>query len=286
VFLILGLVVVFGSILGGYVMHHGKIGVLIQVNEFLIIGGAAFGSLMIGNPAGTLKRTLKSILDLLKPNPFNANAYQELLQVLYAVFQKARKDGLIGLEPHIENPETSELFKNYPTFLHHKQAVATLCDTIKVLLGGTVENHLLADILDLDLEQQHNEAMAAPTAIAKVSDALPGFGIVAAVLGVIVTMGSIGGAASAVGEKVAAALVGTFLGILLSYGVLSPIAQAIENRIAAEHAYLLVIRTGLLAFARGDAPMTAVEFARRNIEPAERPSFAELEAMTRLNKAP
>jgi chemotaxis protein MotA len=160
-----------------------------------------------------------------------------------------------------------------------------LCDTLKVLLTGTIENHLLAEVLDLDLEQQHHEAMQVPTAITKVSDALPGFGIVAAVLGVIITMGSIGGAASEVGEKVAAALVGTFLGILLSYGVFGPIAQAIEGRIASEHAYLLCIRTALLAFARGDAPLSAVEFARRNIEPSDRPSFSELEGLTRRKAA-
>jgi chemotaxis protein MotA len=281
VFLIIGLIVVFGSIVGGYVMHHGQLAVLVQVNEFVIIGGASLGSLLIGNPAGTLKRAFTGMLALLKPNPYNGAAYRELLQALYAVFQKARKDGLIGLEPHIESPHESDLLKPYQNFLSHHHAVEMLCDTLKVLLTGTIENHLLSEILDLDLEQQHHEAMAAPTAITKMSDALPGFGIVAAVLGVIVTMGSIGGAASEVGEKVAAALVGTFLGILLSYGVCTPIAQAMEARITSEHAYLLVVRTALLAFARGDAPLSAVEFARRNIEPHERPSFAELETLTR-----
>jgi chemotaxis protein MotA len=284
-FLIIGLVVVFGSIAAGYVMHHGQLAVLIQINEFIIIGGAALGSMLIGNPPGTIKRALKETMGLMKPNPFNSAAYAELLQVLYTVFQKARKDGLIGLEAHIEDPQKSDLFKQFPGFLHHPQPVALLCDTIKVLLTGTVENHLLDDILNLDLEQQHHEAMAATSAITKVSDAMPGFGIVAAVLGVIITMGSIGGAASEVGEKVAAALVGTFLGILLSYGVLGPIASAIEARIASEHAYMLCIKTGILAFARGDSPMSAVEFARRNIEPADRPTFAELENMTRRKAA-
>jgi chemotaxis protein MotA len=285
VFLIGGLLIVFGSIIGGYVMHHGKLSVLMQTNEFLIIGGAALGSLIIGNPSGTLRRSITAMAGLLKPTPFSTQAYRELLQVLYAVFQTARKDGLIGLEPHIEDPQASALFRQYPDFLHHEHAVALLCDTLKVLLTGTVENHHLSEILDLDLEQHHSEAMAAPTAITKMADALPGFGIVAAVLGVIVTMGAIGGAAADIGAKVAAALVGTFLGILLSYGVFGPIAQAIESRVAAEHAYLLVIRTALLAFARGDAPMSAVEFARRNIEPAERPSFAELESLTRRKAA-
>jgi chemotaxis protein MotA len=285
VFLIVGLVVVFGSIIGGYVMHHGQIAVLIQINEFIIIGGAALGALVIGNPPGTLRRALAAMIGLLKPPPFNPAAYRELLQVLYVVFQTARKDGLIGLEPHIEDPKNSALFRDYPGFLHHEHAVALLCDTLKVLLTGTIENHHLSEILDLDLDQHHSEAMAVPTALTKMADALPGFGIVAAVLGVIVTMGAIGGAAADIGEKVAAALVGTFLGILLSYGVFGPMAQSIEARVNTEHAYLLVIRTALLAFARGDPPMSAVEFARRNIEPSDRPSFSEVEGLTRRKAA-
>ena len=284
-FLIIGLVVVFGSIVLGYTMHHGQLGVLVQVNELIIIGGAGLGSMVIGNPPGTLKRALTMTLALLKPDPFSQKTYGELLQVLYKVFQKARKDGLIGLEAHIEEPDKSDIFKDHPGFLHHHHAVSLLCDTLKVLLTGTVADHHLSEILDMDLEQHHHEAIAVSTAISKTGDAMPGFGIVAAVLGVIVTMGSIGGAASEIGEKVAAALVGTFLGILLAYGVMSPVAQAIEARIASEHAYMLCIRTALLAFARGDAPMSAVEFARRNIEPSARPSFAELESLTRRKAA-
>lgn len=284
-FLIIGVIVVFGSILGGYLNEHGKLAVLIQVNEFLIIGGAALGSMLIGNSPATIKRCVQMTLGLLKPNPFNSTSYEDLLQVLYKVFQKARKDGLVGLESHIVDPEKSDIFKAHPMFMHHSQAVALLCDTLKVLLTGAVENHHLDEIISSDLEQQHHEAMAAPSAITKVGDAMPGFGIVAAVLGVIITMGSIGGAASEVGEKVAAALVGTFLGILMSYGVMGPIAQAMEGRIASEHAYMLVIKTALLAYARGDSPMSAVEFARRGIEPQDRPSFAALESMVRNRAA-
>jgi chemotaxis protein MotA len=159
--------------------------------------------------------------------------------------------------------------------------VAFLADTMKVLLTGAVEDHHLSEILDLDLEQHHEEALAVPNALQTVADALPGFGIVAAVLGVIITMGKIGGSPEAVGESVAAALVGTFLGILLSYGVVGPMAQAILNRVKAEEHYMACIRTALLSFARGDPPITSVEFARRNIEPEDRPSFSELEEMTR-----
>jgi chemotaxis protein MotA len=285
VFVIIGLVVVFGSVIGGYLMHHGHLAVLIQPNEFLILGGAAIGTLIIANPPSVLKACLAQTLGLLKPNPYGATAYAELLQVLYEIFQKARKDGLVGLESHIENPESSDIFQKYPSFTNNHHAVSLLCDTLKVLLTGTVEDHNLADILDVDLEKHHHEAMLVPHAITTVGDAMPGFGIVAAVLGVIITMGSIGGAASEIGEKVAAALVGTFLGILLAYGVFGPLAKAMEMRIHAEHDYMLCIRTALLSFARGDAPMTAVEFSRRNIEPHERPSFSELEDLTRKKAA-
>jgi chemotaxis protein MotA len=284
-FVIIGLVLVFGSILGGYTMHHGKVAVLIQVSEFIIIGGAALGAMVVGNPPALIKRVFGDLFGLLKPNPYNEKAYGELLQLLYDLFQKARKEGLIGLESHIEEPEKSDLFNKYPTVAKNHHAVAFLTDTLKVLLTGAVEDHHLAEILDLDLERQHEQAMAVPTALTKVGDAMPGFGIVAAVLGVVITMSSIGGAAAEIGEKVAAALVGTFLGILLSYGVISPLASAIESRIKSEESYMMSIRTALLAFARGDSPMTAVEFARRNIEPADRPSFAELEGLTRRRAA-
>jgi len=285
VFIIIGLVMVFGSIIIGYTMHGGSLLVLMQINEFIIIGGAGLGSFIVGNPPAVLKRSFRDTLGLLKPSPYTERAYGELLQALYDVFQKARKDGLVGLEAHIEEPEKSEIFKKYPGFMHHDDAVAMLCDTLKVLLTGAVEDHHLEAILDADLEQQHQQAMVVPNAINKVGDAMPGFGIVAAVLGVIVTMASIGGAASEIGEKVAAALVGTFIGILLCYGVIGPIAQAIESRYRAHGAYLLCIKTALLAFARGDSPMSAVEFARRNIEPQDRPSFNALENLTRRRAA-
>jgi chemotaxis protein MotA len=285
VFVIIGLLVVFGSVLGGYIMHHGEIAVLIQPSEFVILGGAAIGAIVVANPPAVVKGIFKEVFGLLKPNPYTDKAYTQLLQVLYESFQTARKEGLVGLESHIEEPEKSEIFKKYPTFIGNHHAVAFLADTLKVLLTGAVEDHHLAEILEMDLGQHHEEAMAIPTAVQKVGDAMPAFGIVAAVLGVIVTMGSIGGAASEIGEKVAAALVGTFLGILMAYGLFNPIASAIESRIRAEHAYMNVIRTALLSFARGDSPMTSVEFARRNIEPTDRPSFAELEALTRRKAA-
>jgi chemotaxis protein MotA len=285
VLVIVGLVMVFGSVLFGYTMHHGKVLVLLQWAEFVIIGGAALGAFLVSNPMSVVTASFKATLGLMKPNPISEKVYSELLQVLYDVFQKARKDGLVGLEAHIEEPEKSDIFKKYPAFSGNHHAMEFLCDTLKVLLTGTVEDHHLAEILDLDLERHVEEKRAVPAAMSKVGDALPGFGIVAAVLGVVITMGSIGGSASEIGEKVAAALVGTFLGILLSYGMVNPLANAIEERIRAEHDYMSCIRTALLAFARGDAPMTCVEFARRNIGPHERPTFSELESLTRRKAA-
>jgi chemotaxis protein MotA len=285
VFVIIGFVVVFGSVIYGYTSHHGNLAVLWQPSELIIIGGAALGAFIVGNPLHVVTGSFKACLGLLKPNPYGEKAYGELLQVLYDIFQKARKDGLIGLESHIEEPEKSDIIKKYPNFSKNHHAVSFLCDTLKVLLTGTVEDHHLSEILDVDLEKQHHEHMKIPHALSKVGDAMPGFGIVAAVLGVVITMGSIGGSAQEIGEKVAAALVGTFLGILFAYGIFAPVASALEARNHAEHDYMLCIRTALLSFARGDAPMTAVEFARRNIEPIDRPSFSELETMTRKKAA-
>ena len=283
--LIVGLVIVLGSVVLGYVAHHGNLLVLWQWTEFVIIGGAGLGALIVGNPPSVLKGIGRGIVGLLKPSPYSEKSYGELLQVLYDIFQKARKDGLVGLETHIEEPEKSDIFQKYPNFSGNHHALDFLCDTLKVLLSGAVEDHHLAEILDLDLDQQHHEHMAVPHALTRVGDAMPGFGIVAAVLGVIITMGKIGGPAAEVGMSVGAALVGTFIGILLAYGIIGPMATALEARVKAEHAYMLCIRTALLCFARGDSPMTAVEFARRNIEPHERPSFAELEALTRKKAA-
>lgn len=279
-FLILGLFVVFASIYLGYTMHGGSVAVLIQVSEFIIIGGAGIGALMIGNSWTVVKRIFADVLGLFKANPIGHDAYRELLQVLYELFYLARRDGLIGVESHVESPRESEVFAKYPVFINSHHAVDFLADTMKVLLSGTIADHHLAEILDLDLEQYHEEATEVPHAVQLVGDAMPGFGIVAAVLGVIITMGKIGGEPAVIGESVAAALVGTFLGILLAYGVFGPIAQLLEGRVRAEHDYLRCIRTAVLSFARGDAPLTSVEFARRSIPPEERPTFAEVEEIT------
>jgi chemotaxis protein MotA len=276
-FILIGLGVVFGSVIVGYTMHHGHLGVLMQTSEFIIIGGAALGSMLVGNPPSVVANVFKQCIGLLKGNPYKKGVFSELLQLLFELFQVAKKDGMLALEPHVERPHESEVFARYPFFAGNHHATAFLTDTLKVLLTGSVQSHDLAEILELDLERHHEEAMVVPEVLAKIGDAMPGFGIVAAVLGVVITMGSIGGAAQEIGSKVAAALVGTFIGILLAYGVFQPLAQACENLARCEATYMACIKTAILSFSRGDPPITIAEFARRNVEPGLRPSFSEME---------
>jgi chemotaxis protein MotA len=276
-FVIIGLVIVFGSILLGYTMHGGQIGVLIQISEFIIIGGAGLGSMVAANPISSVMATFKSVMGLLKGNPYTKDKYMELLQMLYDMFQMARREGMVSLDQHVEKPHDSKFFQQYPFFYGNHHALPFMADTMKVIVTGSVAAHDLADMMETDLETMHEEALKPAHIITTVGDAMPGFGIVAAVLGVVITMGAIGGPPEEVGHKVAAALVGTFIGILLAYGVFGPMASSMTQQVKAEEQYMNCIRCALLSFARGDAPLTAVEFARRNIEPSVRPGFAEME---------
>lgn len=276
-FTFIGIAIVFIATLVGYIMHHGQIGVLIQINEFVILGGAAIGSFLAANGMKNVSAAIKAVMGLLKPDPYTKVAYLEVLKMMFQLFNVARKDGLLGLEQHVENPDSSEIIKQYPTFLNNHHAVAFFCDTMKVILTGAVGPHDLSEMMEIDLETAHAEAKVPIDAVQTVGDAMPGFGIVAAVLGVIITMGKIGGEAAAIGQSVAAALVGTFLGILLAYGVFAPMARAMDLRLKAEGSYMNCIRFALFSFARGESPITCVEFARRNVEPSVRPGFAEME---------
>lgn len=276
-FVIIGIVIVLASIVVGYAMHGGNFGVLIQINELIILAGAGFGSFLAANGMKNVQAAIKSVTGLLKPDPYTKSVYIDVLKMMYQLFNVARKEGLLGLEKHIETPETSEIIKHFPSFLANHHATAFFCDTMKVILTGAVGPHDLAEMMELDLEIAHAEASTPATAIQTVGDAMPGFGIVAAVLGVIITMGKIGGEAAEIGHSVAAALVGTFLGILLAYGIFAPISRAMELRLKSEEQYLNCIRFALFSFARGESPITCVEFARRNIEPGVRPGFAEME---------
>jgi chemotaxis protein MotA len=284
-FTFIGIGIVVVAVLVGYIMHHGNIAVLIQPNEFVILFGAAFGSLMAGHGMSGVQGAIKGVMGLLKPDPYTKAAYVDLLKMMYQLFNVARKEGLLGLEKHIENPKDSDILGKYPVFLNNHHATDFFCDTLKVILSGSVGPHDLSDMMELDLETAHHAELLPSQAIQTVGDAMPGFGIVAAVLGVIITMGKIGGEAAAIGQSVAAALVGTFLGILLAYGVFAPMAKAMELRLASEGMYMNCMRHALFSFARGEAPITCVEFARRNIEPAVRPGFSEMEAAVKEQKA-
>ncbi|MEI8281699.1 MAG: flagellar motor stator protein MotA, partial [Armatimonadota bacterium] len=269
----------------GYVMHHGNMAVLIQINEMIILGGAGFGSLMAGHGMAGVQGVIKGTIGLLKPDPYTKGAFADLLKMMYQLFNVARKEGLLGLEKHIEDPVKSDILGKYPTFINNHHACDFFCDTLKVILSGSVGPHDLSDMMELDLEVAHHAAMLPSQAMQTTSDAMPGFGIVAAVLGVIITMGKIGGEAAAIGESVAAALVGTFLGILLAYGIFSPISKAMELRLGSEGMYMNCIRHALFSFARGEAPITCVEFARRNIDPIVRPGFSEMENAVKVKAA-
>ncbi|MBS1706670.1 MAG: flagellar motor stator protein MotA [Armatimonadetes bacterium] len=284
-FTFIGIGIVLVATMVGYLMHHGNIGVLIQINEFVILGGAGIGSLIAAQGMTGFQKCIKAVMGLLKPDPFTKPTFIDLLKMMYNLFNIARKEGLLGLEKHIENPEESEIIKQFPSFLNNHHATAFFCDTMKVILTGAVGPHDLNEMMELDLEVAHAEAKASAEAIQTVGDAMPGFGIVAAVLGVIITMGKIGGEAAAIGESVAAALVGTFIGILVAYGIMAPMAKAIEIRLKGEEQYMNCIRFALFSFARGESPMTCIEFSRRNIVPDLRPGFTELEAAVKEKAA-
>lgn len=276
-FVLVGLGALFGCILVGYTMHGGKVAALMQINEFIIIGGAGIASILIGFSPKGLTGTLKALISLLKGNPYKKSTFLELMQAMYDFFTLGRKEGLITLEKHVEDPHESEIFKNYPSFLSNHHAITMFADTLKLVVMGGINIYDLSDLMDIDMEAQHEEAMKTSNILTTLADSMPGFGIVAAVLGVVITMQAIGGKPEEIGEKVGAALVGTFLGVLLAYGIFAPLAKAVEEIAKCEAQYLACIKNAVIAFARGDAPLICVEFARRNIEPALRPSFSEME---------
>jgi len=276
-FVIAGIGIVIGSVLLGFVLMGGKIAALMQFKELLIIGGAAVGSITIGYGVKGAISMLMAPLTLLKGNPYTKNNYLELLQAMYELFLIGRKGGLIALENHVENPRESEFFQGYPFFRHHHHAINLFADTMKLVIMGGVSVFDLSEMMDMDIEAQREESLKLYQILSTVADSMPGFGIVAAVLGVVVTMAAIGGPPEMVGEKVGAALVGTFVGVLAAYGVFGPQAKAVEAIAHAEMQYMACIKNAVVAFTRGDAPLICVEFARRNIEPEVRPGFSELE---------
>jgi chemotaxis protein MotA len=280
-FAIIGIVVVIGAILGGYLMEKGPLMVLVQPAELIILGGAAIGTILIANPLPVVIKLFKGILGVLSGSKYSQATYLENLKMLNDLFQFARKNGLPKLEADLDAPEKSAVFSKYPKFLADHHAVPFVCDTLRMFISAGADPFDLDQMMELDMEVHHHELLQPTAALATVGDALPGLGIVAAVLGIVITMGSIGGPPEEVGHKVAASLVGTFLGILLCYGFVGPIAANLTKINEAEGQYYHFLRVGVLAFIKGSSPMTAVEFARRSIPSGLRPSFKEMEATCR-----
>lgn len=281
---LVGLIVVIGSVLGGFTIAGGKIPSLFHVSEIVTIGGTALGTVLISTPGAVLKALGGRLGGLLKPSPFSRALYVEALKMLYDLFQIARKDGLVAIEQHIEAPEKSAVFRKYPGVLAQHHAVEFLCDSLRLVLVGSVPPFDLETLMDNEIDV-HHEASGKPVgALQKVGDALPGIGIVAAVLGIVVTMGAINGPVEQIGEKVGAALTGTFLGVLLAYGFAQPLATGMEHQGADEARFYHFLKAGVTAFAKGYAPLVAVEFARRAIYADIRPSFAEMETACKGRK--
>ena len=273
----IGGIIVLAAVLGGYVLSHGELVALWQPFELLIIGGAALGAFIIANPVKVSGQTFKSVPGLFFPSKFNKSLYLELLSLLYQLFNTVRREGLIAIERHIEDPEGSEIFSRFPLISDNRGAMDFICDYMRLMVIGDMTSYELENLMDIDLETHHHEKMAPSHAVAKVADALPGFGIVAAVLGIVITMQSLGGPPEVIGVHVAAALVGTFLGILLAYGFVAPVSNALEYRATEESKFFECIKVCILASINGMPPQIAVEFGRKTLTSNVRPDFYELE---------
>lgn len=278
---IVGFVVVIGCVLVGFMLAGGNMAVLIQPSEFLIIGGAALGSLLISVPTSMLSKMIGYLTAAMGSHGNSKQDYLELLKAFNDLFLIAQRDGLLSIEAHVEDPKSSSILSTNKKFMHNEHAVAFFCDTMKVMLSGGIPPHELETLIDNEIETFEKESTPIAGTIQKVGDALPGLGIVAAVLGIIVTMGSINEGAEAVGHHVAAALVGTFLGVLMSYGFVGPLASNIEHQIEGKVQYLQTIKACIVGYAKGNPPIIAVELARRTIFSDSRPSFSELEDFLR-----
>lgn len=276
-FVIIGIVVVIGAVVGGYLMEHGHMAVLLQPAELLIIGGAALGTLFIANPLHILKQLAGGIAGVLKGSRFTKTYYLDTMKMMYELFGRARRDGLMALETDADEPDKSPVLSKYPAFLKDHHTRDFVCDTLRTAAGGGVEAFEMDQMIERDMEAHHHDATVPIAALSTVADALPGLGIVAAVLGVVITMGALGGPPEEIGHKVAAALVGTFLGILLCYGFFGPIASNLTKIADDEQAFFGVLRVMLVAFLKGSAPISAIEIGRRAIPGHCRPGFTEAE---------
>jgi chemotaxis protein MotA len=282
---IVGILVVLLSVLGGYLIEGGSFLVLMQFAEFIIIGGAAAGALLISTPPKLLKKILNRVLLIFKKSKVEKGTYLGILKMMYELFQLSQREGVLALESHIEHPEKSTIFSKYPQFVGQHHFLSFLTDTMRVILMGSVSPYEIEALLDTDIETQHQEGTRPGMILQKIGDSMPGLGIVAAVLGIVITMQAINGPPEQIGHKVAAALVGTFLGILLSYGFIQPLATSLDLMHEEEARMLEVMKAGLVAFSKGFNPMIAVEFGRRSIFDDSRPTFREMEQALRGGKA-
>lgn len=279
-FVIVGFGIVIGSVFGGYIMNGGHVGVLWQPFEFLIILGAAIGAFCIGSPKDTITHVGKELGHLFKGPKYKKEDFLELLTMMYQVFKIAKTKGLLALEQHIEKPEDSPLFQQFPKFYGDHHAVAFLCTYLRLMSLGADNPHELVDLMDEDIEVVHHEHQMVSDGLQTMADGIPGLGIVAAVLGIIHTMGFITEPPEVLGKMIGGALVGTFCGVFFSYGFIGPMAAGLKNIYASENKYYVCIKTGLLAHLSGYAPAISVEYARNVLEPGFRPTFAQVEEAT------
>lgn len=278
---IIGIIVVFASVLGGFVLSGGKIGALIHPFEVMIIGGAALGGFLQANPASTTMLVFKKSLKMFSSR-FTHTYYLEVLSLLYSILNKSRREGMMAIEADLEDPAASPLFSKYPGFLQDERMTAFTCDYLRIMSSGNMAPHELEGLFDMELNSLKEELEHPSHAVSKIADGLPAMGIVAAVLGIVITMSILAEADNAmIGYKVGSALVGTFLGILASYGFFGPLAAALEHDAKEELNVYEAIKATLVASASGMPPTLAVEFGRKVLYPAHRPSFAELEQAMR-----
>ena len=283
---IIGTVVVLGSVLGGFLMGGSNLLLLWHPLEVVIIIGAALGAFLISSPLKVVKDSFSGALGLVKSARYGRLEYIQLLKLIYDILVMARKDGVLAIEKHIEDPTKSDIFKKYPIVMADHHMIDFITDCLRLISGGNLDPHELESLLEYELETHHHEAVEPAHAVQKVADALPGFGIVAAVLGIVTTMASIDGASTAeIGHHVGAALVGTFLGILVAYGFVGPIAAAMEAKANEEAKAFEVVKMALVASVRGYPPPVAVEFARKLLFSQVRPTFKDLEQELRGKKA-
>ncbi len=276
---LIGIVIVFLSILGGFAMHEGNLHVLFQPSEFVIIGGAGLGSLIVMVPPKLFRKIVSSLPSVFRKSGDGKEGMLDVLGLLYEIFAKIKRDGALAVEKDVEDPAQSEIFRKYPGFLANGPAVGLLCDTLRLItMGASVPPHDLDELMTVEIESHEEDGARVTGSIQALADAFPGLGIVAAVLGVIINMGKMSEPPEVIGHSIAAALVGTFLGILMCYGVVGPLAKNLENRYQSERKVLEAIKAALLAFAKDIPPRIAVEFGRRVLLADEKPGFEEVEA--------